>query len=68
MAHWADLAINAHSLKPQAEYMGIPALKEVLMEIENSVKNKETTDMESLFERANKLNQKAAIFLKDHIE
>ncbi len=65
---WPDLAINAHSLKPQAEFMGIPSLKEVLIEIENKVKNAQFSDLEILFERANAIHIESEIFLKDYIE
>ena len=65
--NWSDLAINAHSLKPQAEYMGIPALKEVLIEIENAVKSGRTTDLSVPFENTVKLHKEAAVFLADQI-
>ena len=38
---WEQLRINAHSLKPQAEFMGIKSLKEELIkkeEADNAVK------------------------------
>jgi HPt (histidine-containing phosphotransfer) domain-containing protein len=65
---WSDLAINAHSLKPQAEFMGIPSLKEVLIEIENNVKKGQLNDFENLFERANAIHIESEIFLKDYLE
>jgi len=37
-ADWEQLRINAHSLKPQAEFMGILSLKEELIKIEEAVK------------------------------
>ncbi len=66
--NWSDLAINAHSLKPQTEYMGIPALKEVLIEIENSVKSSNTVYLQEQFNRAIKLHEEVAIFLRDQID
>ena len=48
---WEQLRINAHSLKPQADYMGIPSLKSALMEIEQNVQNK---NLQSLHENYNK--------------
>ena len=66
--NWSDLAINAHSLKPQVEYMGIASLKEELIKIENSVKNGRTTNLIALFENAVKLHQEAAVFLADQID
>lgn len=65
---WSDLAINAHSLKPQAEFMGIPSLKELLIEIENKVKNAQFNDLESLFEKASAIHVESEIFLRDYIE
>ena len=65
---WSDLAINAHSLKPQAEFMGIPSLKEVLIEIENKVKNAQFDDLEILFEQANAIHIQSELFLKDYLE
>jgi HPt (histidine-containing phosphotransfer) domain-containing protein len=35
---WEQLRINAHSLKPQADFMGISSLKEALIQIEEAVK------------------------------
>ena len=35
---WEQLRINAHSLKPQADFMGIHSLKEELLKIEESVR------------------------------
>lgn len=65
---WSDLAINAHSLKPQAEFMGIPKLKEVLIEIENNVKNGKINDLESLFNSANAIHIESEIFLKNYLQ
>jgi len=65
---WSDLAINAHSLKPQAEFMGIPSLKEVLIEIENKVKDAQFNDLEILFKRANAIHIESEIFLKNYLE
>ena len=36
--NWSDLGINAHSLKPQTDFMGIVTLKNKLIEIENNLK------------------------------
>ena len=35
---WEQLRINAHSLKPQADFMGINNLKEELVKIEEAVR------------------------------
>lgn len=50
--NWDQLRINAHSLKPQAEFMGIPNLKEVLIEIEDAVKLKKLNEIKSLVNKA----------------
>ncbi len=62
---WADLAINAHSLKPQVDYMGIPELKATLMTIENQIKKGETEGLKELYEKALQLHQQAATILED---
>ena len=49
---WEQLRINAHSLKPQAEYMGLVQLKDELIKIEEAVKLNELGDIESLFQTA----------------
>jgi HPt (histidine-containing phosphotransfer) domain-containing protein len=38
-SNWEQLRINAHSLKPQADFMGITTLKHALIEIEESIKS-----------------------------
>lgn len=63
--NWEELAINAHSLKPQAEYMGLAALKGLLVEIENSVKKNKTSNLPPLFEQAMTLHQKGERALKE---
>lgn len=62
---WQELAINAHSLKPQAEFMGLNDLKAVLIEIENNVKNARVDDMKSLFEIAKNIHDESEIFLQN---
>ena len=49
---WEQLRINAHSLKPQAEYMGIPTLKALLMQIEAKADEGKPTALKSLFKEA----------------
>lgn len=46
---WEQLRINAHSLKPQADFMGIALLKEALNKIEEAVKTNNLEDIEKLF-------------------
>lgn len=50
--NWEQLRINAHSLKPQAEFMGIVTLKDALIKIEEAVKLNDLDSIESLFDTA----------------
>ena len=45
---WEQLRINAHSLKPQADFMGITGLKEELSKIEEAVKTNNVEVIEKL--------------------
>ncbi len=49
---WEQLRINAHSLKPQAEFMGILSLKDELVKIEEAVKLNNLDGIEKLFNAA----------------
>lgn len=49
---WEHLRIHAHSLKPQAEFMGILPLKEALIKIEEAVKLNNLDHIEELFNSA----------------
>jgi len=64
---WTELAINAHSLKPQAEYMGICTLKDTLIEIESIVKSNDLEDIEILFKKAKSIHNESEIYLKEFI-
>lgn len=46
---WEQLRINAHSLKPQTDFMGISSLKEELIKIEEAVKLGHYDVIEKLF-------------------
>jgi len=46
---WEQLRINAHSLKPQADFMGIKSLKEELIKIEDAVRLNKLEEIEQLF-------------------
>lgn len=63
--NWTDLAISAHSLKPQADFMGLPDLKATLIEIEDQVKAGQTAELKSLFEKAQRLHLEAKPFLEE---
>ncbi|MFK5855440.1 MAG: Hpt domain-containing protein [Bacteroidota bacterium] len=64
---WQELAVNAHSLKPQADYMGISALKELLIEIENKLKSGQIEGMEALLMEAKSIHDESEVFLQDVI-
>lgn len=49
---WHELAVNAHSFKPQADYMGIATLKDLMTEIERKAKIRQLDNLESLYEKA----------------
>lgn len=57
---WEQLRINAHSLKPQAEFMGIISLKEQLIRIEEAVKAGSFDDMENLYQTARAMSSASA--------
>ncbi len=48
--NWEQLRINAHSLKPQADFMGINRLKEELVHIEEAVKQQQFEVLENLLQ------------------
>lgn len=62
---WEQLRINAHSLKPQADYMGIPSLKAVLVEIEQSVIEKQFELLQELYEKASIIHTTSISYLED---
>jgi len=64
---WSELAINAHSLKPQTEFMGIGTLKELLIEIENKVKSNQLMGIETLFTETENIYDESKVFLQDYI-
>jgi HPt (histidine-containing phosphotransfer) domain-containing protein len=45
---WEQLRINAHSLKPQVDFMGVNSLKEALIKIEEAVKMNQLDGIEQL--------------------
>jgi HPt (histidine-containing phosphotransfer) domain-containing protein len=63
--NWSDLAINAHSIKPQTDFMGIKSLKNILIEIENAVKNEEYESLKVLYQKAYEIHKKSEILLND---
>lgn len=65
---WEQLRINAHSLKPQADYMGIPELKNVLIQIENIASQGNFDILQQHYKKAFQLHIQSEIRLKDFIE
>ena len=65
---WEQLRINAHSLKPQADFMGIDRLKEELIKIEEAVKTNNFDILENLLTTSLKIAAESEIILKEMLE
>ena len=65
---WEQLRINAHSLKPQADFMGIDILKEELIKIEEAVKTKNFDILENLFTTSLKIAADSEDILKEMLD
>jgi len=65
---WSEVAVNAHSLKPQADYLGITTLKEVLVEIENKVKSGQFNELDCLFEKTISIHKDSEYYLQNFVE
>ena len=65
---WEQLRINAHSLKPQADFMGINSLKEELIKIEEAVKANNFDVLENLFNGSFKIATDSESLLKEMLE
>ena len=66
--NWSDLAVNAHSIKPQTDYMGIDSLKNILIEIEDCVKNAEYEGLKILYQKAYTVHKKSEIILIEKLK
>ena len=66
--NWEQLRINAHSLKPQADFMGINSLKEELIKIEEAVRTNNFEMLENLFDSSFKIATDCEIILKKMLE
>ena len=66
--NWESLAINAHSLKPQTDYMGINTLKDVLISIENKAIQGQNKELSSLLEKAYDIHNKSVHLLNLHMQ
>lgn len=60
-----QLRIHAHSLKPQADFMGVSELKNTLINIEDAIKAKDLYQIKEQFELATKISAKSYKILKD---
>ena len=65
---WEQLRINAHSLKPQAEFMGITSLKDELNKIEEAIKANKLDSIEQLFKTSLIISKDAEDSLKAILE
>lgn len=65
---WEQLRINAHSLKPQADFMGIGSLKDELIKIEEAVKTKNIDVLDNLFTASLKIATDSEMILKEMME
>lgn len=60
---WEQLRINAHSLKPQADFMGINSLKEELIKIEEAVKEQNINALAELYQTSAKIAGESELIL-----
>jgi len=65
---WDQLRINAHSLKPQAEFMGIMTLKEELIKIEEAVKMNHLEGIDTLLNASLAISADSEKILKEMLE
>ena len=65
---WEQLRINAHSLKPQADFMGINSLKEKLIEIEEAVNMNNIDGIEELFNTSVEIATYSENLLKEMLD
>jgi len=65
---WEQLRINAHSLKPQAEFMGIMTLKEELIKIEEAVKMNHLEGIDTLLHSSIAISIQSEKLLKEALD
>jgi HPt (histidine-containing phosphotransfer) domain-containing protein len=65
---WEQLRINAHSLKPQADFMGVNILKEELIKIEAAVKLGNFDVIEKLFNTSLAISTKSENSLREMLD
>lgn len=65
---WEQLRINAHSLKPQADFMGIASLKEELIKIEEAVKLNNVDVLEKLLNESHSISRQSENILNGMLD
>lgn len=65
---WEQLRINAHSLKPQTDFMGLAELKEKLIQIEEAVKSNEFSNISPLMDDVQRMHAQSMHALKEALE
>ncbi len=65
---WERLRMNAHSIKPQVDFMGISSLKEQLVKIEEAVKFSNFDVIEQLLTKALAISVISAESLKEMLD
>jgi HPt (histidine-containing phosphotransfer) domain-containing protein len=65
---WEQLRIQAHSLKPQADFMGLKNLKSTLVKIETAVGEEAYDTLPRLCQQAARLHQQSASQLRAELE
>ncbi len=65
---WEQLRINAHSLKPQADFMGIASLKDELIKIEEAVKDNKLEIVENLMMNSRSISTDSEKILSDMMD
>lgn len=65
---WDQLRINAHSLKPQTDFMGIVSLKEELIKIEDAVKSNDYAALEQLLNKSLAISTLSEQLLKEMLD
>jgi len=65
---WEQLRINAHSLKPQTDFMGITSLKEELIKIEEAVKLGHFDGIEALLNASLAISTNSEVLLKEMLD
>lgn len=65
--NWEQLRISAHSLKPQAEFIGIPLLKDSLIKIENAVQGELYESLSNLYQKTFDIHIASQKVLNEHV-